>query len=250
LARLYQAPAFLPFSMAKSRPTVQVGQEMSELNSMHYEIRRGVVVKTENAAKPGTQSSAFLNSLLADMPPVCASIDYGCGKLRYCDAILKRTESLAIIDSEIQLSRMQTLRGMRSTIRDAVKRSNRIRVYNDVEFHNLNEDFDRAFCINVLSVIPVIAKRRQVMEVIRSHLRPNGICLYVVQYRNSDFDRMRSMPNARPWRDGFLIDSLRGFSFYGLISPDRLISMTKKAGYSICHVRRNEGSVYVWASRS
>jgi hypothetical protein len=144
---------------------------------------------------------------------------------------------------------MQILKGIKSTIRDAVRRSNCIRVYNNVEFGKLNGNFDRAFCINVLSVIPVRAKRRQVMEVIRSHLRPNGTCLYVVQYRNSDFNRMRSMPNARPWRDGFLIDSLRGFSFYGLIAPDCLISMAKKAGFAICHVRRNEGSVYVWASR-
>jgi SAM-dependent methyltransferase len=216
---------------------------------MHYEIRPGIVVKTENAAKPETQRSAFLKSLLADLPPVSASVDYGCGKLRYCQTILERTDSLAIVDSEIQLSRVQTLKGTKSTIRDAVRRSNRIRVYNNVEFGKFNGDFDRAFCINVLSVIPAFAKRRQVMEVIRSHLRPNGTCLYVVQYRNSDFNRMRSMPNARPWRDGFLIDSLRGFSFYGLIAPDCLISMAKKAGFAICDVRRNEGSVYVWASR-
>jgi hypothetical protein len=68
---------------------------------MHYEIRPGIVVKTENAAKPETQSSAFLKSLLADLPPVSASVDFGCGKLRYCDAILERTDSLAIVDSEI-----------------------------------------------------------------------------------------------------------------------------------------------------
>lgn len=216
---------------------------------MHYEIRPGIVVKTENAAKPEIQGSAFLKSLLGNLSPVSASIDYGCGKLRYCDAILERTETLAIVHSEIQLARVQTLKGMKSTIRETVRGSNRVQVYNEVEFEKLNEDFDRAFCINVLSVIPVLAKRRQVMEVIRSHLRPNGICLYVVQYRNSDFNRMRSMPNARAWRDGFLIHSLRGFSFYGLISPDRLITMAKKAGFGISRVGRNEGSVYVWAIR-
>jgi hypothetical protein len=34
LVRLYQPPAFLPFSMAKSRPAVQVGLEA------HYDIGR------------------------------------------------------------------------------------------------------------------------------------------------------------------------------------------------------------------
>jgi SAM-dependent methyltransferase len=217
---------------------------------MRYEIRPGIVVKTENAAKPESQGARFLKSLLADLPHVSASVDFGCGKLRYCNAISETTDILAIVDSEIQLSRIQILKGVRSTIREVVRRSNRIQVYNDLEFANLNRHFDRAFCINVLSAIPWISTRREVMELIRSHLRPNGTCLYVTQYRNSEFNRMRSMPNARSWRDGFLIDSLRGFSFYGLIPPDSLISMAKKAGFAVCHVRRNEGSVYVWARRS
>ena len=216
---------------------------------MRYEIGPGIVVKTENAAKPESQGSTFLKSLLAHLPHVYASVDFGCGKLRYCDAILEKTDIMAIVNSETQLSRMQILKGVKSTIRETVGHSNRIQIYNDLEFAKLNGDFDRAFCINVLSAVPLISKRRQIMEVIRSHLRPNGTCLYVVQYRNSDFNRMRSMSNARSWRDGFLIDSLRGFSFYGLISPDALISMAKKAGFAVCHIRRNEGSVYIWARR-
>jgi hypothetical protein len=228
---------------------MQPPQTMSALRSMHYKISPRVVIKTENAAKPAAQSSAFLKSILASLPTVSTSVDYGCGKLRYCDALLERTDFLTLVDSEIQLSRIQTLEGVQSTIRHVVGSSNRIQVYNDAEFAELGEVFDRAFCINVLSAIPLFTRRRQVMRVIRSHLRPNGSCLYVVRYRNSDFCRMRSMPNARAWRDGFLIDSLRGTSFYGLIRPDRLISMVKKAGFNIIDVRHDDGSVYVWSSR-
>ena len=217
---------------------------------MHYEIQPGIVIKTENAAKPESQSSTFLKLLPADLPRVFSSVDFGCGGLRYCDAILERTDSLAIVDSEIQLSRNQILKGTKSTIRDIIGRSNRICIYNDTEFARLNEEFDRAFCINVLSAIPVIAMRSHIMEVIRSHLRPKGVCLYTVQYRNSDFNRMRSMPNARAWEDGYLIDSRRGFSFYGLISPDCLASMVKRAGFSISDMQRNEGSVYMLAYRA
>jgi hypothetical protein len=95
-------------------------------------------------------------------------------------------------------------------------------------------------------VVPIIARRRQILDVIRSRIVPGGTCLFVVQYRNSDFSRMRAMPNAQAWRDGFLIDSLRGFSFYALIPPDRLESMIKSAGFSIQDVSLNEGSVYIW----
>jgi len=116
---------------------------------MHYKIKPGIIVKTENAAKPTSQASAFLKLVLADLPHVSATVDYGCGKLRYCDAILARTDTLTIVDSEIQLSRTQIINGVKSNIREAVSGSNRIRVYNDSEFEKSSEDFDRAFCINV-----------------------------------------------------------------------------------------------------
>jgi hypothetical protein len=123
-----------------------------------------------------------------------------------------------------------------------------MQVYNDVEFKKLNTRFERGFCINVLSVIPSYARRRQVLNIIREKLRPDGECLFVVQYRNSDFTRMRKMSNAKPWLDGFLVDSLRGHSFYGIISPDRLETFLKRAGFLVRETKLNEGSAYSWAT--
>jgi hypothetical protein len=216
---------------------------------MHYKIAPGVVIKTENAAKPESQGSSYLRKLLSRLTQVNASFDYGCGKLRYCDALLDSTDTLALVDSEVQLSRLQVLRKHRTSIREVMRRSNRVAVYNEREFTALKQTFDRAFCINVLPVIPLYAKRREVVELIRSKLRRRGTCLFVVQYRNSDFDRMRRMPNARAWRDGFLIESLRGPSFYGLISPDRLRSLVLNAGFEVRHMHLNEGSAYLCAVR-
>lgn len=215
---------------------------------MHYKIAKGVVVRTENAAKSDKQPSTFLVNLISKLPPVQSAFDVGCGKLRYTKTILETTDSLALTDSEIQLSRLQILCGAQTSIRGHFRGSNRISIYNESQFANLRRRFDRGFCINVLPVIPIAARRRKVLEVIRSKLKRKGCCLFVVQYRNSDFDRMRKMPNAKPWLDGFLIDSLRGFSFYGLISPDHLSRMLRKAGFVVRDVALNEGSAYVWAA--
>jgi SAM-dependent methyltransferase len=215
---------------------------------MHYDLGGGIVVRSENAAKPASQGSAFLRNLLRGLPAVESSFDYGCGKLRYSDELLERSDSLALVDSEIQLSREQILHAERTSVRAIARGSNRLRAYNDAEFANLVDRFERGFCINVLSVIPFYSKRRQVLSIIRSRLRPSGRCLFVVQYRNSDFTRMRKMKNARRWRDGFLVDSLRGYSFYGLISPDRLVAMLQRGEFDIESVQLNEGSAYVWAS--
>jgi hypothetical protein len=215
---------------------------------MHYKLSRGIIVKTENAAKPERQASSFLKAILQKLPHVDASFDYGCGKLRYWKLIQSRTNTLALVDSEIQLSRQQLLLGAKTSIRKLIVQSNRSSALSETEFSELHMQFDRGFCINVLSVIPLFAARRHVLETIRSRLKKNGTCLFVVQYRNSDFTRMKAMSNARPWRDGFLIDSLRGWSFYGLIPPDRLCSLVQKAGFAIKEVRLNEGSVYLWAT--
>jgi len=222
---------------------------MCGLPSMHYRLAPGIVIKTENAAKPESQASSYLKNLIRGLPPVESSFDYGCGKLRYCKTLLETTDTLALVDSEIQLSRLQTLRGTRTTIRGLVGKSNRVSVYNEEEFRALRERFDRGFCINVLPIIPYHARRKQVVELIRAKLRTGGTCLFVVQYRNSDFSRMRSMGNAWPWRDGFVVDSLRGYSFYGLISPEKLRSLVVKAGFTVRHMHLNEGSAYLCAAR-
>jgi hypothetical protein len=215
---------------------------------MRYKLASGIEIRTENAAKPETQPSKFLLSLIANLPHVASTFDYGCGKLRYQRAIADTTDVLAIVDSEVQLSRLQMLRGKEISIRNVFKQSNRIQVYNAVEFQELNTRFERGFCINVLSVIPSYTHRRKLLNVIHGKLRRGGECLFVVQYRNSDFTRMSKMSNAKPWLDGFIIDSLRGYSFYGLIPPDRLEASLKRAGFRVHETKLNEGTAHTWAS--
>lgn len=216
---------------------------------MRYRLAGGIEIRTENAAKPASQRSMFLANLIMSLPSIGATFDYGCGKLRYAGEMAARTETLTLIDSEIQLARVQRLLGRNTSIRELYKRSNHVAVKNDVEFSSSRARFDRGFCINVLSVIPSYQRRRQVLRAIHRALRPGARCLFVVQYRNSDFDRMKRMPNTKAWLDGFLVDSLRGFSFYGLITPEKLESQLRRCGFNIEDKRLNEGSAFIWASR-
>jgi hypothetical protein len=133
---------------------------------MRYKLASGIEIRTENAAKPESQPSTFLLDLIASLPHVGSTFDYGCGKLRYQRAIADTTDVLAVVDSEIQLSRLQVLRGKETSIRNLFRQSNRMEVYNDVEFHELNTRFERGFCINVLPVIPSYSRRRRVLDVI------------------------------------------------------------------------------------
>lgn len=214
---------------------------------MHYNLPGGIVVKTENAAKPATQASRALSQYISRLEVVRSSFDYGCGKLRYADPILRTTETLTVVDSEIQVARTQVIQGRTTTVRGLARRSNRMAALNVMQFSHIRDEFDRGFCINVLPVIPFFSARRHVLKLLRQRIRPGGTCLFVVQYRNSDFNRMRSLPNARRWRDDFLIDSLRGFSFYGLISPRELSALVTGSGFEIVDQFLSDGSVFLMA---
>jgi len=218
---------------------------------MRYRISGNREIRSENAAKPHSQASRYLANMISSLPPVDQAFDYGCGKLRYLNVMLKTNLKLLITDSEIQLSRKQRLLDelQPTTVRHLLSGSNRIEVVNVAEFTRVSETFDRGFCINVLSVIPIEAIRRRVVGLIFSRLRPGGSCLFVVQYRNSDFTRMAGMPNSIPWNDGILVDSLRGFSFYGLIRPDYLRQLVTDAGFETTDLRLADGSAYLTARR-
>jgi SAM-dependent methyltransferase len=219
-------------------------------SSMHYNLPGGRLVKSENAAKPAPQPSRFLIEMIGKLPLVNNSVDYGCGKLRYSEVLLQTTELLAVVDSEIQVSRQQVLRGTFGSIRDFFHGSNRVSVFSTTEFDDSHGSYDRAFCLNVLSAIPLLEVRQRVLDQILRKLKPGACCLFVVQYRNSDFTRMSKLPTAEPWQDGFLINSLRGYSFYALISPRALAEMVETAGFAVVSQHLNEGSVYLWAGRT
>ncbi|MEY9420544.1 SAM-dependent methyltransferase [Bradyrhizobium japonicum] len=214
---------------------------------MWYKIGKDIIVRSENAAKPETQSSAYLKKLISRLEPIHSSFDFGCGKLRYERAIAKTTGELALVDSEVQLSRGQMIRGRSTTIRDYVGKSNHVHALTVGQFASHDRRYDRGFCINVLSVIPSASVRLGIVQLMRAKLKPNGTCLFVTLYRNSDFTRMQNLPNCQPYGNGFLMDSLRGHSFYGLIPPDDLAGLVKRAGFSVESIVLDEGSAYLWA---
>jgi SAM-dependent methyltransferase len=214
---------------------------------MHYKLPNGIVIKSENAAKPDVQASKPLSDYISHLEAVGSSFDYGCGKLRYTDVILSTTDALTAVDSEVQISRTQVVHGDVTTIRNIARRSNRLTAVNVTEFPSGRAEFDRGFCLNVLSVIPFFSVRRRVLSVIRQRLRAGGTCVFVVQYRNSDFSRMSRLANAQPWRDGFLINSLRGFSFYALISPQRLATLVRNAGFQVIDQVLDNGRIFLMA---
>ena len=217
---------------------------------MHYKAA-GFEIRTENAAKPASQPSRYLRNWLLSHSIVSAALDYGCGKLRYTSCLTRIAEFVAVVDSEIQLSRVQTIGGRRTSIREFVRgRWPNVRAYSVSEFSHLKRRFQFALCANVLSAIPHKNTRLTVIALVASRLNQNGMALFVVQSRNSYFKGWSDDPTARQYRDGWLVPSDGRASFYGIITRSKLEALVSEAGMPIVKSWVHGESSYVLASRT
>jgi hypothetical protein len=206
----------------------------------NYEIR------SENAAKPASQVSAYLVKLLPQFGRVSRALDFGCGKLRYAVHLQKLAARLTLADSEVQLSRVQVLFDTPTTIRQFVRRKwTNTRVLSECEWPTDRGRYDFILCANVLSAIPRHRVRLDVVRVLASRLTTTGKCLFVCQHNNSYFRSQMADPNVVKFADGFIKGSIQNASFYGIIPPADLRSLVTKAGMVIERSWVNDQSGYI-----
>lgn len=198
---------------------------------MHYRIAGGRIVQTENAAKPVSQKSMHFSSILNNLLPVGRTLDYGCGKLRYFEELKAKSDELYVTDSDIQLYRRQMLLGYFTSVLDLLGHRNDAHVVKLQDFGQMRCFFDRVILANVLQIIPMLALRSIIVRRIFRSLRVGGELIAVVQYRNSDFNRMKCMPNSWAYLDGMAIRHCRGTSFYSFISPHGFRNLIASQGF-------------------
>jgi SAM-dependent methyltransferase len=216
---------------------------------MRYKVKGFGVIRSENAAKSSLQKSAFASDMISALERVETTVDYGCGKLRYLDEIATKTDRLILVDSIIQFERQQVIFGELTCISEIAHSSNWLGTMTTREFSASHGMFDRAFLMNVLQIIPIPQIRSEVLRRIFRALKPGGELITCVQYRNSDFTRMSKMKNSFRFRDGMIIEHLRGTSFYGFIRPDAFRCMVESAGFHVENLSLHDGSCYIKASR-
>jgi 2-polyprenyl-3-methyl-5-hydroxy-6-metoxy-1,4-benzoquinol methylase len=142
---------------------------------VHYKLD-GLVIRSENAAKPANQASHYLIGVLKECDSASKrTLDYGCGKLRYSTHLESLSRSLTVVDSEIQLSRTQAVHDKVTTIRDYVaEKWPSVRVLSTVQFGQDSRQYDFILCANVLSAIPHLRTRKAVVSLLRSRLSRRG----------------------------------------------------------------------------
>jgi len=215
---------------------------------MHYKVN-GLLIKTENAAKPISQQSQWVLQWISSLPRSSVVLDFGCGKFRYTIPLSKRVASVFAVDSIFQIERTQIINEKKCTLTEyALKYLPNVTVCDVMHKDWQRPKYDYVLCSNVLSTIPSKQKRSQTLKSLLPLLKGDGNILICTQYRNSYFNSYKDNPKANRYLDGWVISSSRGVSFYGIIGPEELRHVCITAGFNVTECYSKGESAYVVAN--
>lgn len=208
-------------------------------------------IRSENAAKSTGNPSSPLVDWILSRSRVKRALDYGCGKLRYARYLARRCSHLTLVDSRLQLERLQIIAGRSTTVERYARRHwPSCRIYAAEDFwQGVDDQYDLVLCANVLSAIPSRGIRARSLRAIKSCLHPTGTCLVVNQYANSYFRQARSRRDAIDHLDGWLLPSSMGASYYGILDRDKILRILRAVGFRLLNAWIDGQSSFVLVRR-
>ena len=217
---------------------------------MHYRIR-GILIRSENAAKPMRRAAGPLVEWLRQRPYTVSALDYGCGKLRYTLHLAARSRDLGILDSMVQLSRIQRIGGRMTSVRQyAHERWPNCRIYDLAQFwEGVPHSYEFILCANVLSAIPCPRARARSLRALRSALAPSGTLLVANQHANSYFAEAKQKPEAFGHLDGWVLQSRSAAAYYGILNKESTIKILSRFGFAVVDAWVDGQSNYVLVNR-
>jgi hypothetical protein len=203
-------------------------------NRVEYRIG-SFVVPSHRTAKPPSQASSYLLRIIEGLGPVSRVLDYGCGRLRYANALSSIADSLTLVDSRSQLDRVGSIGGMDTTVRKMAREMfPNARVQSIEEFEaDRRTKFDLALCANVLSAIPSKRGREKALINIRNRLKAKGVLLVANQHSNSFYTAVPRRPHVFRHLDGWIVPCGSKASYYGLINKEKAKHILEGTGFVV-----------------
>jgi hypothetical protein len=218
---------------------------------MHYRVR-GVLIKSENAAKPMHRAAGPLVEWLKQRSHTVSALDYGCGKLRYTRYLAAKSKDLGVVDSAVQLDRIQRIGRRMTSVRGYAREHwPNCHICDLVEFwKGIPHSYGFILCANVLSAIACPRARARSLRALRNALAQNGTLLVANQHANSYFGEARQKPGAFAHLDGWVLQSRSGAAYYGIWNQESTIRLLTRFGFVVIDTWINGQSNYVLAKRS
>jgi SAM-dependent methyltransferase len=217
---------------------------------MRYKIK-GIEIRSENAAKPACDASSYLVNWLHNREHTPSALDFGCGKLRYTNHLAKKSARVGIVDSEIQLTRIQRFEGKYISLKEYVNRKwPRWRIHRLEDFWiNPKCSYSFILCANVLSAIPCAKARARSLRSIHDALFKNGQVLFVNQHTNSYFKEVQKRKTTLSHLDGWINQSRNGAAYYGILDKNFVVRIISRYNFIIEKIWIEGQSNYVLAGK-
>ena len=212
---------------------------------MHYHVNE-YIIESELSAKSSKQTNKVVLDFISKLPPHYEVLDYGCGKLRYSMPLAYQTSKVIAIDSIHQIEKKQLINDNVIAPTEYALKNLTVQDVNSSGWKH--KKYDIVFCTNVLSAIPDDEERLKILQNSKNVLKNSGYIYIVVQYRNSYFNRYQSRKGAVRHNDGWLIKRKDNkYSFYGMVTSEKIIKLCTKAGFNYYEVEKHDGSCYIKA---
>lgn len=207
----------------------------------------GLEIHSDRAAIPSGRKSKRFMQFLSRLKKFKTCVDYGCGKLRHIHELLEVFDTVTVVDSEVQLNKLQVIHGFETTVASFCQKfSGRVMAHRIADVSKIRRRHDWAFLNNVLSAIPNRSARVQALKNIRRLLKPGGRLLVISQYENSKFSTFEA---GRKHLDGYIFRSKRGLHFFGRISLQVLRRYLSEANLRTEEIRSVKGYYFIVARR-
>lgn len=215
---------------------------------MRYRIKK-LEVRSENAAKPASQSARAVVEWIEKQRRMKSVLDLGCGKLRYARYLAGKCDHLGLVDSQVQIERRQVIGNCHTTVKDYAANSwPHAEVYSLEEFwKKTRRRYDFVLCANVISAIPSRIIRARTLRSILRCLKKGGRVLVVNQYANSYFSRMINSGKVIAHLDGYILCSVRGNYYYGILPEEKMSRILAVCGFKVIERWRIGQSAFVLA---
>lgn len=216
---------------------------------MEYKVKNKLY-RSQNAAKSfHYKQKDLVKILLEETGKYEYALDYGCGKLRYLDNMLKLTDRLYLLDSDEQLLRKQKIHEKYTSIKEYVKFIKKVKIIRLLEINNYKNRFDFILLSNVLSCVPTQKERLNILLNIENILNKKGKALIVVQYRNPEFDKYKDKQDAIKLNNGYLFKSRGQSHYYAIIDVVQLNKLIKKTSLTIIESIELNGRLFCWVTK-
>ncbi|MFA5228990.1 MAG: hypothetical protein WC446_04500 [Candidatus Paceibacterota bacterium] len=152
----------------------------------------------KHSISPGLIRLINKSSILKNIGNKNRVVDYGCGKLRNFEQIIKFAKELYLVDTKIQLLRNHTEQGKKFDYLDFLKNNSNgviCRIIDNINFQQLNINCDIIFSIAVADVIP-LDSYSNIIKDSYNKLRKDGFFVLIVPRNDTSILRRCNKENS------------------------------------------------------